>query len=118
MSLNKVILIGTIVRTPEIKEYKAGSNFSKFSLLCERTYSLKTGEEKKEHCYVDCTVWMKEQLEVLKDLTEGSEVLVEGRLKAEKWNDDGKDRYKLIVDISHLVALGKTSNPLESSLPF
>lgn len=97
MAINKVILLGTLVRDMEIKEIKPGLSLGKFTVLCVDVYKKKDGSSYNETVYVDCSLWGN-TLEEYKNFKLDDVVFVEGRLKAEKWTDKmGMERYKLTV---------------------
>jgi len=92
-SFNRVTLMGNLTKDPEINHTPNGTAVAKFGLAMNR--QLKDGEEVT---FVDVTVWDK-QAEVVKQfLSKGRLVLIEGRLRQEKWTaPDGSNRSKLVV---------------------
>jgi len=92
-SFNRVTLMGNITKDPELSYTTNGTAVAKFGLAMNR--QLKDGEEVT---FVDVTVWDK-QAEVVKQfLSKGRLVLIEGRLRQEKWTaPDGSNRSKLVV---------------------
>ena len=92
-SFNRVTLMGNLTKDPELVYTTNGTAVAKFGLAMNR--QLKDGEEVT---FVDVTVWDK-QAEVVKQfLSKGRLVLIEGRLRQEKWTaPDGTNRSKLVV---------------------
>jgi len=93
---NKVIVMGTIVRAPDLK--MAGSvPVTKFTVAINRDWKARDGRSGKETAYVDVDVFGRTAENAVKYLTAGSRVLVEGRLKMDKWRDSatGKERVKI-----------------------
>lgn len=117
MTLNKVWLVGRLARDPESKEIKQ-------FLVCKLTVVVETSlksrdEEKKEVCYMDCTVWNKEAELCQKYLKKGSYICIEGRLKQDKWidKDSGKERTKHVLVAENVTFLEKLklNEPREES---
>lgn len=92
-SYNKVVLMGNLTRDPELVYTPSGTAVAKFGLAMNR--QLKDGEEVT---FVDVTVWDKQAEVVKQHMSKGRLVLVEGRLRQEKWTaPDGGNRSKLVV---------------------
>lgn len=78
---NKVILMGHLVRDPELRQTTSGESVTTFSLAVNRTG--KNGE-----CdFFDITAWRKTAELVAGYLKKGSPVLVCGRLQNRSWTD-------------------------------
>lgn len=78
---NKVILVGHIVRDPELRQTMSGESVTTFSLAVNRTG--KNGE-----CdFFDVTAWRKTAELVATYLKKGRAVLVCGRLQNRSWTD-------------------------------
>ncbi|MDD5728636.1 MAG: single-stranded DNA-binding protein [Victivallales bacterium] len=97
-SLNKVILLGNLTRTPELRYTPSGSAVCEFGLAVNRKY-LSNGQEKEETCFVNISVWGKQGESCQRYLEKGSAALIEGRLQYEQWEDrdTGKKRSTLRV---------------------
>ena len=92
-SYNRVTLMGNLTKDPELNHTTNGTAVAKFGLAMNR--QLKDGEEVT---FVDVTVWEKQAEVVTQYLTKGRLVLIEGRLRQEKWTaQDGTNRSKLVI---------------------
>jgi len=88
--VNKCIFIGTIGRDAESR--KVGDNsVSEFSIACTEKYK---DQEKTE--WVNISMWGKEGL--VKHLTKGRKVFVEGKMQTQTWEKDGQKRSKTIIN--------------------
>lgn len=95
--LNKVILVGNLTRDPEVKYTPKGNAVGDLSLAINDSYKAADGSIKETVTYVDIEVWGR-QAETCKEyLNKGSSVLIEGKLKLEQWEQEGKKRSKLKV---------------------
>ncbi|MFO7937841.1 MAG: single-stranded DNA-binding protein [Kiritimatiellia bacterium] len=97
-SFNKVILMGGITRDPELKEAASGVKVADLRLAVSEQWKDRNGENKETTCYVDVVVWNRQAETCCQYLTKGSQVLVEGRLQLDEWeNQQGEKRSKLRV---------------------
>lgn len=109
-SLNKVILIGRLGQKPEIRYLprteKAVANFS--LATNERTFNPSTNESDVRVEWHRIVVWDKLAEFCEKYLTQGKQIMVEGRLRTRKWQDrDGNNRYTTEINAFNIVLLGK-----------
>jgi len=102
-SFNKVILMGGITRDPEMKQAASGVKVADLSLAISEQWKDKSGESQESTCYVDVVVWNRQAELCCQYLTKGSQVLVEGRLQLDKWeNPQGEKRSRLRVQASRV----------------
>lgn len=106
--LNYVVLIGRLVKSPELKYTSSGMAVAKFSIACNDSY--KQGEERKEYAnYFDITVWNNQAINCEKYLKKGSQVAVNGVLRQNRWQDkqSGQTRSKIEITANSVQFLGK-----------
>ena len=109
-SFNKVILIGRLGQDPELRFIpqtdRAVANFS--LATNERSFSPNTSESEIRTEWHRIVVWGKQAEFCEKYLNKGKQVLIEGRLKTEKWQDrDGNQRYTTKIHAYSITLLGK-----------
>lgn len=106
-SLNKVLLMGNLTRTPELRYTPSGAAVCEFGIATNRKYT-QNNEQKEEVCYIDVVVWGKQGEACQKHIDKGSSVHIEGRLQFEQWDDreSGKKRSKLKVVSERVQFLG------------
>lgn len=105
--LNKVFLAGNLTRDPEVRHIPSGSAVATLSMAINRRYRDNTGKDRDEVVYVDVTVWERQAETCGQYLTKGSPVLIEGRLKLDQWEKDGKKQSKLSVVAERVQFLSK-----------
>lgn len=95
-SFNKVILMGNIVKDPELRYTPQGTAVTDIRLAINDPS--KKGE-KGAAVFVDITLWEKQAEAVCEYLRKGRPILVEGRIAADTWDDKetGKKLTKLKV---------------------
>lgn len=105
---NKVTLIGTLTRNPELRRTRADLAICKFSLAINRTFTAK-GEKHEEVTFVEIDSFGKPAELISKHCDKGSQLLVEGRLKLDQWEDktSGEKRQRLGVVLEEFQFIGK-----------
>lgn len=94
--LNRVVLIGRLTDSPELRYTPNGVAIAKFTLAVERSYKDATGN--RETDFIDCTAWRKLAELIAEKLGKGRLVAVAGRLQQDRWtNEQGQKRSKLSV---------------------
>ncbi len=106
-SINKVFILGNLGAAPEIKYTKDNRAIANLSIATSRRYKHpQTGEVVSEVEWHRVVVFNR-TAEVAKDyLHKGSSVLIEGRLRTRKWQDqNGQDRFttEIVCDQMHLL---------------
>ncbi len=103
-SFNKVILVGNVVRDPEIRYVGSGAGVTKFSIAVNPN---KRDAKPEDTLFVDIVAWEKLAETCNTYLKKGSNVLVEGRLVIRSYDDkDGNKRKATEVVINTMQMLG------------
>lgn len=106
-SLNKVFLIGNLVRDPDARQTPTGTPVTDMRLAVTRQFRTADGRQQEETCFVDVTVWGRQAETVGEYLRKGSPVLVEGRLKLDEWTTkDNQKASRLSVVAERVQFLG------------
>jgi single-strand DNA-binding protein len=104
-SYNRVILVGNLTRDPELRYIPSGTAVSDIGLAVNDR--IKRGEQwVDETTFVDITLWGRTAEIANEYLSKGSPVLIEGRLKLDRWEKDGQKFSKLKVIGDKLQMLG------------
>ena len=98
-SLNKVFLLGNLTRDPDLRALPSGSAVCEFGIAVNRRYTSGNGQEVEEPCFVDIVVWGRSAESCRQFLEKGSQVMIEGRLQLDQWEDrnGGGKRSRLRV---------------------
>lgn len=98
MNINTVIIGGNLTREPEVRDVN-GTSVCMMAVASNRFYHDRNGHKQSEATFVDVEVWGKQADNVVRYLHKGSEVVIEGRLKTDTWEDrdTGKKRSKMLV---------------------
>ena len=101
-SVNKITLLGTLGRDPEIKSFQSGDQIAELSIATSERWTDKATGEKKEKTEWHKVVIRNDNLMRVAEnyLAKGSKVYVEGSLQTRKWTDQqGVDRYSTEIVI-------------------
>lgn len=89
--LNVVVLIGRLVRDPELRHTPNGVPVGNFTLAVDRSFTNQQGE--READFIDIIVWRRLAETVAQHLTKGRLVAVNGRLQIRSYETaDGQRR--------------------------
>jgi len=105
-SFNKVILLGNVTRDPELRYISSGTPVTEIGLAVNNRRKGTNGEWVDETTFVDVTFWSRDAEIAGEYVTKGSPIMIEGRLKLDTWEKDGKKNSKLRVVGEKLVLLG------------
>jgi single-strand DNA-binding protein len=86
-SFNKVIIAGNLTRDPELRYTPKGTAVAKIGLAVNRTWKTESGEQKEEVTFIDVDVFGRQAEVLAQYMKKGRELLVEGRLKLDTWED-------------------------------
>lgn len=109
MSLNSVNIMGNLTRDPELKYTSSGRSVCNLSIANNRVYTA-NGEKVTEVSYFDIEVWAATAENCAKYLTKGSGIIVEGRLKQDRWEKEGKTQSKVRIAANSIHFLPKRDN--------
>ena len=90
--MNKIILMGRLVRDPEVRYTQTGKVVCQFTIAVDRPFSNQEGQ--READFIPIIVWGKQAELCGNSLTKGQRVLVEGRLQIRSYDaKDGSKRW-------------------------
>ncbi|AEC02276.1 single-stranded DNA-binding protein [Parasphaerochaeta coccoides] len=100
-NLNSVLLEGNLVKDPERRDMEGHGPLVKFSIAVDRSY--KDGQERiKEVMYMLIETWGKLAENCGTFLKKGRKVRVVGRLRQNRWEEDGKIRSRYSIVAEHV----------------
>lgn len=86
--LNHIVVMGRVVRDPEMRYTQSGKPVVSFTLAVERDFS-----QDKVTDFIDCVAWNKTAEFVSKYFRKGQMMIACGSLQSRKWEDrDGNKR--------------------------
>jgi single-strand DNA-binding protein len=101
-SLNRVILIGSVGKDPEVRTTQDGTKIVNLVLATSETWKDRSSGERKERVEWTRVVVFNDRLAGLAEqyVKKGSMLAIEGSLQTKKWTDkEGRDNYSTEVVI-------------------
>ena len=114
-NFNRVILVGNITRDIEVRNLPSGTAVADVGVAVNDHRKNQAGESVQETTFVDATFWGRTAEVAAEYLSKGSPVLIEGRLKQERWETDGQKHSKLKVVCDRMQMLGRKSETSAAS---
>jgi single-strand DNA-binding protein len=108
-SFNRVILMGNLTRDPQVRYTPGGTAVAEIGLAVNRQwFDKQTNTRKEEVTFVDVTLWGRTAEIAGEYLGKGRQVLIEGRLQTDSWDDKetGQKRSKLKVVCENMTMVG------------
>lgn len=105
--LNNVVLVGRLVRDPEMSVTPSGVNVCKFGLAVN-------GRKKEDVSFLNCVAWQKTAEIVNQYCKKGRQVAVSGRLSQRSWEKDGRKQSAVEVVVEQLQLLGAKAEPRDA----
>ena len=101
--MNKVFLMGNMVRDVEVRHTPSGNAVSQFTIAINRKWRGNDGKMNEEKTFVDCEAWGKMAETIGKFFPKGKKIMVEGRLKLDQWEDKNgggkRSKLKVVVEL-------------------
>ncbi|WP_448584259.1 single-stranded DNA-binding protein [Thermocrinis sp.] len=116
--LNKVIIIGNLVRDPSIGYLPSGSPVTEFSIAYNRRFKVKE-EWREETHFFDVRAYGKLAENLGTRLFKGYTVVIEGRLSQDRWVDkEGKNQSKIriVAESVRIIRKPRTEGPIEEEV--
>lgn len=106
-SVNKVILVGSLGRDPEIRYMPNGDAACNLSVATSESWKDKSGEKQERTEWHRISMFGKLAEIAGQYLAKGSSVYLEGKLQTRKWTDkDGVDKYTTEIIADRMQMLG------------
>ena len=110
---NKVILVGRLTRDPESRTFGNGGKVCKIGFaVTNRRKNAQTGQWEDEPMFIDADVFNRGEYGKLADLVEercrkGSQILIEGKLHLDQWDDkttgQKRSKHKIVIEAVQLL---------------
>jgi single-strand DNA-binding protein len=111
--LNQFVLQGRLTRDPELRTTQSGTSVCSFTVAWSEKY-----KETETQLFMDCSAWRGTGEMVSKYFTKGKEILVEGKLRTDKWKDkDGNDRTSIKMTVERVHFCGPKGGSSSAAVP-
>lgn len=105
-SLNSILLEGNLVADPTVSTTDSGNSVCRFTVESERFYKDGEGLE-REASRFEVEAWGRLGQTCADTLKKGRGLRVVGRLRQERWTEDGRDMSKVVVVAEHVEFKGR-----------
>ncbi|MGI5825202.1 MAG: single-stranded DNA-binding protein [Bacillota bacterium] len=114
--MNKIILKGRICQDLDLNVTQSGTEMLNFSVAVPRTY------DREQTDFINCQAWKKTAVFISTYFEKGREILLEGELRQDNWEDkNGNKRTTYKVNVGNVEFCGSKGSGGKSSddeLPF
>lgn len=112
--MNKLVLVGRIVRDPEVKAIGDNNMVAKFTIAVNRSYKDKDGNRPAD--FIPCEAFGKTAEFVSNYITKGRLVEIDGELRVDQYqNEAGENRSFTKCHVNALNALDSAKNAESST---
>ena len=101
MNYNKVIIMGHLVGDP-VNKNAGGKNLADFSIAVNTGYG-----DKKTVNFFQCVAWEKTGETITKYCAKGDCIQIEGELRQQTWEKDGKKNSRVFITVFQVVFIKK-----------
>jgi len=111
MNLNKAMIIGNVVRDPEMRTTPSGQNVTSFSVATNRVWNNAEGQKQEQAEFHNVVAWRRLAEISSQYLKKGSKVYIEGRLQTRSWDDpNGVKRYRTEIVAENMIMLDRAGS--------
>ena len=100
--INEMILQGRLTADPEIKETQSGVKYCNFTVAWSEKY-----KETERKCFLRCKAWRNTAEFLGKYFKKGSELILEGTLITEKWEENNVKKSRTVCQVDKINFCGK-----------
>lgn len=116
--VNSTVLQGRLTADPELRKTSSDVSYCSFTVAWSEKY-----KEIETKCFLRCKAWRQTAEFLKKYFSKGQEIVVEGRLNTEEWEDkDGNKKSNTILSVMQINFCGPKVDRLaistENDLPF
>ncbi len=102
-NMNNLIIEGNVTEKPKLETSCDGTKFCSVNIAVFRTYKNSAGDFENEVSYFDIITYGKMAEICSNDCEKGRGIRVVGRLRQEKWTDDGGRKHsKVAIAAEHI----------------
>lgn len=112
--LNQTVLVGRIVKTPEVKETENGQKVSNITLAVPRSYKNVDGEYETD--FVNCTLWGPIATNTAEYCQKGDMVGIKGRIETNSYEKDGEKKYTTDIIAEKVTFLSSKSKEVNDQI--
>ena len=114
--MNKVVLIGRLVRDPELKTTSSQTAVTTFTIAVDRRFKNASGERQAD--FISCVAWRQQAEFVERYFGKGNRIGIVGSIQTRNWEDkDGHSRTTTEVVVDEIEFVESKSDKPQKSEP-
>ncbi|MDD2489638.1 MAG: single-stranded DNA-binding protein [Bacilli bacterium] len=94
--LNQIVIVGRLVRNPELRETESGKKVTNITIAVPRSY--KNGKGEYDTDFIDCTLWMGIAENTVEYCKKGDLLGVKGRVQTRSY-EQGEEKRKYVTEV-------------------
>ncbi len=108
--LNQTVIVGRMVKEPELTETESGKKVTNMTLAVPRSYKNENGEYETD--FIDCTLWGNIAENTCEYCKKGDLIGVKGRIQTDTYEVDGKTTksMQVVADKVTFLSTGKSKD--------
>lgn len=114
-NFNMAIIEGRLTRDPEMLYTQKGTALCKFSVANNSSF-YREDELQEEVNFIEVTTWSKLAEQCNEYLKKGRRVIINGRIKQNKWEDNDGNSHSRLIIIGNQVHFLDTKKDLEDKM--
>ena len=109
--LNQIVIIGRLVKNPEVKESEGGKKYTNITLAVPRNFKNADGEYESD--FIDCVLWNGIALNTNNYCHKGDLLGVKGRVQTSSYEKDKQMKYVTQVIAEKITFLSSKKDKAE-----
>ena len=112
--LNHIVIMGRLVRDPELRRTGSGVAVTSFTVAVDRDFG-KNENGERETDFIDCVAWRQTGEFVSKYFAKGRMAVVSGRLQIRPWTDKDGNKRRTAEVVADNVYFGESKRSSDGS---
>lgn len=113
--LNRIVLMGRLVKDPELRRTGSGTAVTSVTLAVDRDFKEQDGTRKAD--FIDVVAWKGTAEMLAKYFTKGRMAAVDGRLQLRDWTDKDGNKRRTAEVVANSVYFGDSKSSDTQSAP-
>lgn len=115
-NFNSATLAGHLTRDIELK-HLGSTTLATGAVAVSKKWTDKDGAKQERASFIDFKVWGKGAEIIEKYVGKGDAILLSGELEQERWEKDGQNRSRIVLNVREFQFLGQSKNRSSDSRP-
>ena len=119
MDLNKAMIIGNVVRDPEVRQTGTGQPVASLSIATNMVWKDQQGQKQERADFHNIIAWRGLADVASRYIKKGSKIYVEGRIQNRSWvGQDGQKKYTTEIVADNIIMLDRLNSGTQNNAPY